>query len=203
MMKLKKILVRIGIYGSIFISGLIFQRLIDFSYFEISKEIDLVNVFSLLVTIWLAIIVATVIDKQRSNLRNEKDLIIKKVETIFEVVEIIQTNTNKGSFVYSDAASLIKRLNTSLQTIYKVLDKTKLKIKNETKLKFKSTIGELRDLLTNTPKSGEFKLVGEKPPLVVKDGILEMNNSRISIIESKCEQLKNQLLELEIEINSN
>lgn len=202
-MKLKKILVKIGIYGSFFGAGLIFQNLIDFSYFEISKEIDLVSVFSLLVTIWLAIIVTSVIDKQNSNLRNEKDLIIKKVESIFDLVDKIQANTIKGSFAYSDAARLIKKLNTSLQTIYKVLDRTNLTIQKKTKSNFKSTISELRDLLTNTPKSDEFKLVAEKPPLVVKEGVLHISNSRVSMVESKCEQLKNQLLELEIEINAN
>jgi len=202
-MKLKRILVKVGIYGSFFLFGLIFQRFTDFSYFKFSNEIDLVNIFSLLVTIWLAIFVATVIDKQKSNLRNEKDLIIKKVESIFAVVELIHAKTIRGSFTYVDAASLTKRLNTSLQTIYKVLEKTNLTIQEETKLNFKSTISELRDLLTNTPKLDEFKLVSEKPPIVVKDGILHISNSRVSVIESKCEQLKNQLLELEIEINAN
>ena len=65
-----------GVYLSFVAFGFIVAKFINIPHFEISKSIDISNIFSLIVAAWLAILITTVFEKRNNDNRVEKDLII-------------------------------------------------------------------------------------------------------------------------------
>lgn len=181
--------------------GILIGKYISFPYFEISKTIDLVNIASIVVTIILAIIITTFFDKRKSDFRIEKDLIIKRVDNIYEICSKLQLEAISGEIPYIEAASSIKRINTSINSVYKLISKCKFNTDESTKNEFKSCIGDLRNILTDTPLISEKEINSADIPISVKDGVIHFNRNRISQIELKFDTLKDLLLEWQIVIN--
>lgn len=181
--------------------GYCLSRITDLPHFEVSKSIDISNIISLIVTTWLAILITTVFEKQNNNQRVEKDLIISRVGTIYEIASSLQLESNIGKVHLTEASSSLKRINTALNSIYKIVEKCHFDIDNEMKGRLKENLSELRDILTNTPQISEEQLKGKDIPIEIKDSMIYYNKDRISQIEVKFDGLKNLLLELQVEIN--
>ncbi|MFN0729407.1 hypothetical protein [Polaribacter gochangensis] len=183
------------------IIGILIGKFYNFPYFEISKSIDLTNLFSISVTVGLAIIITVYFDKRKNDNRVEKDLILKRVDNIYEITNKLQKESVSGTIPYTEAASSIKRINTSLMSIYKTVEKCQFSIKDDIKKNLKTAISDLRDKLTDTPKISEELIQNSELPIEVKDGIIHFNKQRINQIESKFDVIKDCLFELEIRIN--
>lgn len=201
MKKIKNKIILAGIYLSVFFAGFIVSKFIDFPHFEISKSIDLVNILSLFVTIWLAILITTIFEKRNGDYRIEKDLIINRIGNIFEIASTLQIESITGKIPFTEAASSIKRINTALVSIYKIVDKCHFDISDLIQQKLSSNLSELRETLTNTPRLSEEQIIATELPIEIKDGMIYFNRDRIAQIEVKFDNLKDILLELQIEIN--
>ncbi len=140
-------------------------------------------------------------DKRKSDSRIEKDIILRCVDNVLDITNELQKESVSGTIPYTEAASAIKRINTSMQSIYNTIEKCQFTIKNDIKESIKNTIGALRDIMTDTPKINEEEIEKSDLAIEVKDGIIFFNRQRISQIESKFDVLKDCLLELEIRIN--
>lgn len=201
MKNLKNKLIQGGIYLTFIVFGYAIARLFDIPHFEVAKSIDISNVITLIVTAWLAILITTVFEKQNNNHRVEKDLIITRVDNVFEIAASLQLESNTGKIHLTEASSSIKRINTSLKSIYKIVDKCHFTITDDIKERIKNDLSDLRDILTNTPVISDEQLNSENLPIEIKDSIVHYNKDRVSQIEVKFEGIKDLLLELQIEIN--
>ena len=181
--------------------GIVIGKFLNFQYFEISKEIDLVNITSIITTILLAILITLLFDKQKSDNRIEKDLILRRIDNIYAITNELQKESILGEIKYTEAASSIKRISTSIQSIYKTVNKCQFTIKEDIKTLIKNAISELRNILTDTPKITDKQIESSDLPIEVKDGIIKYNKERINQIEARFDTLKDCLLELEIRIN--
>lgn len=181
--------------------GILIGKFYNFPHFEISKSIDLISLLSIIVTVGLAIIITVHFDKRKSDNRVEKDLILRRVDNVYEITTELQKESISGTILYTEAASSIKRISTAMQSIYKTVDKCAFSIKDDIKGSIKTAIGDLRDILTDTPKVSEEQIQNSDLPIEVKDGVIHYNRQRIAQIEAKFDVLKDTLLELEIRIN--
>lgn len=186
---------------SLLVVGFLIGKFTDFPNFKISRSIDLVNISSIVVTILLAFVISVFFSKKKSDNRVEKDLILRKVDNIYEITNELQKKSISGQIHYTNAASSIKRINTSIQSIYRTVEKCQFSIKDDIKSSIKDSIIELRDILTNTPKVTEDQIEKIDLPIEVKSGVIMFNRQRINQIEAKFDNLKDSLLELEIRIN--
>ncbi|MDE0471423.1 MAG: hypothetical protein OXH57_05735 [Ekhidna sp.] len=150
-MKLQINILKVVLYICLILIGILVGKFIDFPYFEISKSIDLVNVTSIVVTVLLAVLITVFFDKRRSDNRIEKDLILRRVENVYEITNELQKKSISGEILYTEAVSSIKRISTSMKSIYKTIDKCQFSIKDDIKTSIQNTIGKLRDILTNNP----------------------------------------------------
>lgn len=200
MKRLNKIL-KIIFCVCLVIVGILIGKFVSFAHFEISPKIDLVNITSILVTVLLAILITVFFDKRKSDNRIEKDLILRRVDNVYEITNELQKESISGKIPYTEAASSIKRISTAMQSIYKTVDKCEFTIKDDIKTSIQSAISQLRDLLTDTPKMTEDQIESSDLPIEVRDGIIKYNRQRIGQIEAKFDLLKDCLLELEIRIN--
>lgn len=202
MKNLKNKLIRVGIYLSFIACGYVIARFIEIPYFEISKTIDGSNILTLIVTAWLAILVTTVFEKQNNDFRVEKDLIITRVGNIYDIADSLQLESNTGCIHITEASSSIKRINTALNSIYKIVGKCHFNINDDLKERLKISLVEIRNTLTNTPSVSDELLNLKDIPIKIKDSIIHFNKERVSQLEVKFETLKDLLLELQIYINN-
>lgn len=202
MKSLKNKLIQGGVYLTFLAFGFAVARFIDIPHFEVSKSIDISNFMTLIVTAWLAILISTVFEKQNNNHRVEKDLVITRVGDIFDIAASLQLESNSGKIHLTEASSSIKRINTSLNSIYKIVEKCHFSISTDIKDKIKICLSELRTTLTSTPVISEESLNSNDLPIEIKDSIIYYNKNRISQLEINFDILKNLLLELQIDINN-
>lgn len=181
--------------------GYLISRFVNFPYFELSRTIDISNIFTLVATVFVAIVVTTVFEKQNVNHRVEKDLIIRRVGSVHDIAALLQMESSSGKIAFTEASSSLKRINGALNSVYKIVDKCHFSITEDTKDSIKNCLGDLRTTLTNTPSVSSDQLNSKDLPIEIRDSIVYYNTDRISQIEVKFDTLKDLLLELQIEIN--
>lgn len=202
MKNLKNNLIQAGLYFSFIAFGYFITRFFEIPYFEISKSIDVSNVLTLIMTAWLAILITTVFEKQNNDYRIEKDLIITRVGNIYDIADSLQLESNSGRIHITEASSSLKRINTALNSIYKIVDKCHFKITDSLKDRLKNSLADIRNTLTNTPFLTDEQLNSKDLPIEIKDSIIHFNKDRVSQLEVKFDTLKDLLLELQIHINN-
>lgn len=202
MKNLKNKLIQAGIYLSLIVFGYAITRLIEIPHFEISKSIDVSNVLTLIVTAWLAILITTVFEKQNNDHRVEKDLIITRVGNIYDIADSLQLESNSGRIHITEASSSLKRINTALNSIYRIVDKCHFNITDDLKDRLKNSLADIRNTLTNTPSVTDEQLNSKDLPIEIKDSIIHFKKERVSQLEVKFDTLKDLLLELQIHINN-
>ncbi len=202
MKNLKSKLIQAGIYLSCIVFGYVTTRFFEIPHFEISKSIDISNILTLIVTAWLAILITTVLEKQNNDHRVEKDLIITRVGNIYSIADSLQLESNIGRIHITEASSSLKRINTALNSIYRIVDKCHFNITNDLKDRFKNSLADIRNTLTNTPSLTDEQLNSKDLPIEIKDSIIHFNKDRVSQLEVKFDTLKDLLLELQIHINN-
>lgn len=181
--------------------GILIGKLISVPYFEVSKSIDLIDIFSVLVTIIIAILLTVFFDKRKNDSRIEKDLILRRVDNVYEIICELQKESISGTIPYTEAASSIKRISTSMRSIYNTIEKCQFTIKKDIKESIKIAIIDLRNILTDTPIINENEIENSDLDIKVKDGNIIFKKQKLIQIESKFDVLKDFLLELEIRIN--
>lgn len=202
MKNLKNKLIQGGIYLSFIAFGYVLTRIFDIPHFEVSKTIDISNILTLIVTAWLAILITTVFEKQNNDHRVEKDLIITRVGNIYNIADSLQLESNGGRIHITEASSSLKRINTALSSIYRIVDKCHFNITDDLKERLKSILSDIRNTLTNTPSVTDEQLNSKDLPIEIKDSIIHFNKERVSQLEVKFDTLKDLLLELQIHINN-
>src|SRR5688500_13151383 len=85
--------------------------------FQFDDKIDAVGLLTLICTIVLAWVVATVIDKQREAEKSAKEILIKRVEEFYSFVVNSASRTTSGSLAYSEAAYITKRIDVTASRI--------------------------------------------------------------------------------------
>lgn len=167
--------------------GFVVGKMISFQDFEISKAIDLVDLLSIIVTLLIAYIVSKVIDKEKQDSRIEKDLLLKRVEDIYQLSEESQALLAKSDVLYQDATSSIKQTYVTLNTICKVITKTSIKVNEDFRGIILNNLRTLKDILTkDTP---------------VTAGVIHLNRDKIILVEGEFSKLKDNILLFQLAIN--
>ena len=201
MKNLRNKLIQGGLYLLCIAFGYVLTRLIEIPHFEISKTIDISNIFTLIITAWLAILITTVFEKQNNDDRVEKNLIITRVGNIYDIAASLQLESNSGRIHITEASSSLKRINTALNSIYRIVEKCHFNITDDLKDRLKQSLSDIRITLTNTPSLTDEHLSAKDLPIEIKDSIIHFNKERVSQLEVKFDTLKDLLLELQIHIN--
>jgi hypothetical protein len=184
-----------------FALGVVVGKLFNISYFKVDENINIIDVISVAVTIFAAYIVTKVLDKEKQDNRTEKDLIIKRTEDIYQLIDDSNNKVNTGAINYQEAASHFKRINVSLNCIYRILTNTKIGLDETHKKNIIGNTKKLRDLLTDTPKISEAEIQISNLPNEVKDSIVHLTQNRILEIETEYDKLRDNILLLQLAIN--
>lgn len=164
---------------------------------SVSWKIELFDLVSLLVTIILAIYVATSLERRVQDDRIEKELHIEQINQIEQILNELENILREEKIQYANVISRISKIrikkNNIVNAIKECLPELSSAIKDKTDT-ITQSIDSLKRLLTDTS-------VDNNTDVVMKDGILTYSFNRISDINNSICALENELYRLKIIIN--
>lgn len=187
----------------IFFCGFIISKYFQVPELTLNKQIDGINVLSILISIVIALVFYRYFDKIKEDRVREKELILNRVEEIYQIVNEDSLVFNNSKLEYSQAASSLKRIGMQIKNIENILNICNISLEEDFYKKIIEIIRRLKDLQTDTPykvlDSEDLKKVDL--PLEVKEGIITYSKSRINEINKEYDNLKNAILDYQLKIN--
>lgn len=162
-----------------------------------SWKIELFDLVSLIVTIILAVYVATSLERRVQDDRIEKELHIEQINQIEQILNELENILREENIQYANVISRISKIrikkNNIVNAIKECLPELSSSIKDKTDI-ITQSIDSLKRLLTDTS-------VDNNTDVVMKDGILTYSFNRISDINNSICALENELYRLKIILN--
>ena len=197
----KEIIIKWIVWIVIFSIGITIGKLFDWGYFELVREISIIDALTLFATIGLAIYIVKVLEKEVQDVRIEKELYIAKItelesvlnsfENLLEEKEIFYSKINnrihscriKKNSIFGNIRNNLKRITAS------EIDTFRQDITNK--------INSLKKLLTETPV-----VPTSTPELSVNNGIATFSTNRTIEICTEINAINEILFKLKVRINN-
>lgn len=175
--------------------GITLGKLLNWGYFELSKQISIIESLTLFITVGLAIYVAKILEKEVQDTRIQKDLYIQKFCEIDELLNNIELMVENEDPSYNKITNKIHICGVKKDSTVRLLMSSSIKGRNVEKInklntKVSKNIRDLRKLLTYTDADN-----------VITNSKIKYSNSRILEIHTKSNNLRECILELKILIN--
>jgi hypothetical protein len=182
---------------TIFFIGFILGKLIEVPFITIEKNINPLHALSILVTLLVALVISVFFQKNKDINNTANDIIIKRVDKIVDMLDILNESILEGSIEVIKAPAISKRIYSSLKCVNQSLIDYSISI-SATFDSIEQKHRLIKDLLTNTPAHN-----GNDAPMPVKveNEKYVYTSARISEIERNIEDLKNSLYKTQLEIN--
>lgn len=178
--------------------GFLVGKFITMPYFEVDKNINIVDISGLFVTLGAAYWISKVIDKEKQDNRTEKDLFLKRSDGIAENIRDFSVKVSSGTISLNEVASTCKRINVSIDSLYNALKASNYNCDQIAKSYLILSVNNLKNLLTTTPISG---MAIADTEIQILSGIITVTGTKLNTIENEFETLKNRFLKFQIEVN--
>lgn len=182
---------------TVFLIGVIFGIFVDIPGITIDTKINPLHALSILVTLFIAVSISVVFQKNKDINNTANSIIIKRIDKIIEILDSLNELILEESIETTKGNSIPKRIHSSLKCVFDSLIENTINIS----IKFE-TIEEkhrkIKDLLTNTPAKTDST---DSPPVKVENEKYVYNATRVSEISKNIEDLKNDLFKTQLEIN--
>ena len=184
----------LGVVATIGLNKLIVNRSF---YFPLKFEIDLVQIVSLIATIWLAYYVSVVLDKRSNGDLNVALLVSSKIENvILDIVNFQKDIDLNRSANISLVVSFVKTLSLHKKTIKSFLDKDERFKKLNRPVTFSQTfddsIRQLSQLTTYTPPLSTN--VATPQDITIVNNVCTYSDSRIDLIGLELQKIEELLI---------
>ncbi len=180
--KLFETFVLVGIFTSGFVFGFIFK----FPFFTISREIEIMDIVSIAVTILALYFVSKVLDKSKDEKRMEKDLIIKRTEEYYDNLVEFKKKVSQNNLIYQDVAMQCKNMKIGINLLVSLMGVGKINVSTV-------KIGIIQKLIKKV-----LQLLTLRTNVV--NSVIILTTSELRIIDMEIEKLKNLILNLEFDI---
>lgn len=182
--------------------GITIGKLFDWGYFELSKEISIIDALTLLSTLGVAIYITKTLEKEVNDNRIEKDLFLAKIgeieQTLIKIEELIELENCQFSIVNNKIHSC-RRIKTSVfKSVSDVFSKKVSKTISDIESLVTNDMNTLKRLLTETPLANS----GIQAQIHLKNGIATYAQSRQLEIIIKINSIKENLFKLKVRINT-
>jgi hypothetical protein len=161
-------------------------------------EINAVQLLQLVVTVILAWLVTSILDKQKQAEKSAKEILLKRAEELHTFVTESAAKSSSGDFLYAEAAATTKRVSVATDRICRLLEANKIACDAAIRAGIVSQVDKLWELMTNTPVSDHNDT--RQPAVRVEEGRLYFQPERALEIENAFEELKHSIMSLELAI---
>ena len=201
MLMKKGIVIKSVIYIVIFSIGITIGKLLDWGYFELVKEISIIEALTLFITIGLAVYVAKILEKEVQDVRIEKELYITKIAELEGILNDFEVLLEEKEIIYSKINSRIHSCRIKKNSIFGNIKDNLKQLRTNDVNSFETEITEkinsLKRLLTETPA-----VPSTKPELSVKKGIASYSANRMIEIYTEINAINENLFKIKVQINS-
>ena len=166
--------------------GICIGECIDYGYFELSKEVSIIEALSFFSTIGCAIYIAKILEKEVQDKRVEKDLYLKKIEQIEELLSAIEDAIDEEQPSYYRVVSLYSKCNIKRHKLISNLKSQNSQFKN-------IDISAQEETM-----SLRFRLL---KPLLTETSIKQKGKADVVINKSKVKYSEARKVEISKEIN--
>lgn len=166
--------------------GICIGECIDYGYFELSKEVSIIEALSFFSTIGCAIYIAKILEKEVQDKRVEKDLYLKKIEQIEELLSAIEDAIDEEQPSYNRVVSLYSKCNIKRHKLISNLKSQNSQFKN-------IDISAQEETM-----SLRFRLL---KPLLTETSIKQKGKADVVINKSKVKYSEARKVEISNEIN--
>ncbi len=175
--------------------GITIGRLFDWGYFEISKELSIVDALNLFITIGLTLYIASILDKRLKQEQFKSDLFVSKICEIENNLHKIEELLQNSEVQYQQINTIIHIIGIAKNSLIESLsDNAKNSINtigDTLKIKHK----ELKSLLTDRPIDKEDRSV------IVKSNQVTYSSDRTSQIVTTIYAIKEEYFKLKVFLN--
>ena len=134
----------------VFIIGYISKSFFDIPYFMIDKKINAVELFSIFTTIFVGFIVSSVLSKQETQDKFEKEILLNLSREIIVGVENLRTESIDGQIKYQIAVAHIKSLNMKVKELFDCINLMNMNLDNYNREYFISYLKNIRNAMTDS-----------------------------------------------------
>jgi DNA integrity scanning protein DisA with diadenylate cyclase activity len=129
----------------------------EFSYFEFDKTISVENIFSILVTIFIGIYIASIIQHKQAAKESQKNIITTEISNIKDDIDELSKEIDQSNFKVKDINFRFKRINQKISTLEKYFETCKYTFAEIGIVK--SVLLDNKQLITDNPLENlEFKV---------------------------------------------
>ena len=195
---------RILIYLCILLLGIILGKvIISWPLLKMDYTISLVDLFSIISTVILALLISYYFEKQKQKSEKEKELVLNRLSDINDLIDNLLTRLEDGFMPIQDATSKVKRINLIFLNILDIIKKTDVNLDETISDSFFEKNKELRDLLTKTPQIVDWEEVSGilQEDISVANDKLVFSEPRVAEIETHLEKMKGDLVEIQLFIS--
>lgn len=148
----------------------------QYSYFQFAKELNIIDIFTLLFTIFIAFYLTEFIQKNIENKRFEKDLLISNINPILLITSSLKNSIQNRSLNVASTKSELRNISNSLHNleIY-----SEMCISNLNSSKLKSQYFEIKKLITGGQIQNNDYILN---PLQKKTALTKLNEFNIELI---------------------
>lgn len=182
---------------SVFVSGFIVGTCYYVPGIKFTNELNPLDALSIIVTIIIAVIVAMYFDVVKERRKAIQDITVTRINDINSLVNIFQEKVSRREIHYVEATSTLKRINTSLQLIFKVIGDKNITVN--------FTITEFQDVIKNINRLATDAFVVQceiDPEIKIENNTVKYSAARAAEIETKVEVIKNKVFELQVALCS-
>jgi hypothetical protein len=196
---MKKKTINIICYLVVFSIGITVGKLLNWGYFELSKEVSIIEALTLFVTIGVAIYVAKILEKEVQDVRIEKELYIAKITEIESITKDFETLIEEKNSSYNKINNRINSCRMKKGSIFNAIRKNLRQIRDIDNFEREITdgINSLKRLLTETPVVSE-----SNPAISVKKDVVIYSPNRIIEINTEINSISENLFKIKVRINN-
>lgn len=200
MLKIKKIISNPIFIVVVFIAGITIGA-VDSWYglkFKTTIEFDLFDVFSLCVTVALAIYVARIIESDIQRRQASTEIWVKRFEQIDKMLQKLSDVVSKQDVDYNTIVNITHNIRIKLNQTQKALKQYDMQIHSDKDFdRLLAYFKKLKDKLTNTPIDKK-----DKSSIELNDGIVLYSSQRMKEINNLICQVENGLFLVKLRLAS-
>lgn len=180
--------------------GATFGKLINWGYFELSKDISVVDALTLFVTIGAAIYITKIVEEEVQESRIEKDLFISKICELEANLKIIEDLIEEKNGIFNKINSRFHKCRLVKKSIFESINgnfkKDTSKSIEDFERRTTIILNSLKRLLTDTPIN-----ITSSSDITLLNGLVNYSSNRILEINIEINSLLEELFKLKVRLN--
>lgn len=171
-----------------------------YSALKFDPTLTIGNVVQASATVFVGLLVASYFQRQTHADRKEKDILLRHLDLLLDVVTEFEKFKDGG--VLTEITASLKKLSMKCKSVSEILTHLKYPTDVLNQTRFDDQIKKMRKLATDTPiKQIQDHANKARCSSVVRDGIIQLAEEKKSLLDTEVQKMKMRILKAQICVN--